>query len=332
MSAAEPSLEPPSDAVKEAKLGQKSRPGRPLLPRLLEGWELGAITVGLVLAAALLAVPRAAEPGVFPVPLIDEAEARASRERLSALADRAEREGLPFETRAVGDGMRRLGAALASGSGDIDHLQRTIAERLRLAMVAEQLEPLLRLRAVQARLFARGVRAHVWGSKASPELAALGGDFVERATRNGWLTADGCIASDDELQTLFARRWTEVTGLRDEPHFKATLGEMRRYYRFLLLHPERSAQSDQPLAQERASRRLRYVEALSHYDTEYPLRLARGSLLAELGRMPESASALSDYLGRSAGKEWNLRARNYLLYAADQSKADADELLPTEQP
>lgn len=338
MSAAEPSLEPPSDAVKEAKLGQKSQPGRrrqsrlPRLLRLLEGWELGAITVGLALAAALLAVPRAAEPGVFPVPLIDEAEARASRERLSALADRAEREGLPFETRAVGDGVRRLGAALASGTGDIDHLQRTIAERLRLALAAEQVEPLLRLRAVQARLFARAVRSHAWGSKASPELAALGGDFVERATRNGWLTADGCIASDDELQTLFARRWTEVTGLRDEPRFKATLGDIRRYYRFLLLHPERSPQSDLPLEQERASRRLRYVEALSHYDTEYPLRLARGSLLAELGRMPESASALSDYLGRSAGKEWNLRARNYLLYAADQSRADADELLPTEPP
>lgn len=331
MPALEPSLEPPSDAVKEAKLGQKSQPGRRLLsrlPRLLEGWELGAITVGLVLAAALLAVPRSAEPGVFPVPLIDQAEARASRERLSALADRAEREGLPFETRAVGDGVRRLGVALASGTGDIDHLQRTIAERLRLAIAAEQVEPLLRLRAVQSRLFVRAVRAHVWGSKASPELAALGGDFVERGTRNGWLTASGCIASDDELQTLFVRRWTEVTGLRDEPRFKATLGEIRRYYRFLLLHPERSQQSDLPLEQERASRRLRYVEALSHYDTEYPLGLARGSLLGELGRMPESASALSDYLGRSSGKEWNLRARNYLLYAASQSKAEADELLP----
>jgi hypothetical protein len=330
MSAAEPSLEPPSDAVKEAKLDQKSQPGRWRLPRLLEGWELGAITVGLVLAAALLAVPRAAEPGVFPVPLIDEVEARASRERLAALASRAEKEGLPFETRAVGDGVRRLGVALASGSGDLDHLQRTIAERLRFALAAEQVEPLLRLRAVQARLFVRAVRAHVWGTKASPELAALGGDFVERATRNGWLTRDGCLASDDELETLFVRRWTEITGLRDEPRFKATLGEVRRYFRFLLLHPERSLQPAQPLEQDRASKRLRYVEALSHYDTEYPLRLARGSLLAQLGRMPESASALSDYLGRSGGTEWNLRARNYLLYAAGQSKAD--ELLPSEEP
>ena len=335
MSAEGPSLEPPSDAVKEAKLEQKSQPAgrrRSRLASLLEGWELGAITVGLVLATALLAVPRAASPGVFPVPLIDEAEARVTRERLAALAESAQREGLPFETRAVGDGVRRLGVALASGSGDLDHLQRTIAERLRLALAAEQVEPLLRLRAVQARLFVQAVRAHVWGSKASPELAALGGDFVERATRNGWLTADGCVASDDELQTLFVRRWTEVVGLHDEPRFKGTLGEMRRYFRFLLLYPERSQQPSQPPEQERASRRLRYIEALSHYDTEYPLRLARGSLLAELGRLPESASALSDYLGRSGGKEWNLRARNYLLYAASQSGADADELLPSEEP
>lgn len=335
MSAAEPSLEPPSDAVKEAKLGQKTQPGRRLLsrlPRLLDGWELGAITVGLVLATALLAVPRAAEPGVFPVPLIDVAEARASRERFAELADRAEREGLPFETRAVGDGVRRVGQAFASGSGDLDHLERTTFERVRLAMVAEQIQPLLRLRAVQARLFVRAVRAHVWGGKASPELAALGGDFVERATRNGWLTADGCVASDDELATLFARRWGELTGLRDEPHFKATLGEARRYFRFLLLHPERGPQTEQPSAQARASRRLRYVEALSHYDTEYPLALARGSLLAELERMPESARALSDYLARSGGKDWNLRARNYLLFAASQPSGEPDELSPFEQP
>ena len=180
---------------------------------------------------------------------------------------------------------------------------------------------------MQARLFVQAVRAHAWGGKVSPELAALGGDFVERATRNGWLTPDGCVASDDELETLFVRRWTEVTGLRDEPRFKATLGEMRRYFRFLLLHPERSSKPEQSLEQERASRRLRYVEALSHYDTEYPLRLARGSLLAELGRMPESASALGDYLGRSGGNEWNLRARNYLLYAARQFRSEADEQL-----
>jgi hypothetical protein len=58
------------------------------------------------------------------------------------------------------------------------------------------------------------------------------------------------------------------------------------------------------------------VEALARRDTEYPVRLARGSLLAEMGNMPRSAQDLSEYLSRSGGASFNLRARNYLIYAA----------------
>lgn len=330
MSAAEPSLEPPSDAVKEAKPEQKGPRGRRPFARVVEGWELGAITVGLVLATALLAVPRAAPPGLFPVPLVDVAEARSARERLAALADRAEREGLPFETRAVGDGVRRLGLVLAGGPGDPEHLQRLIGERVQVAMAAGQGEPLLRLRAVQARLFVKAVRGHVWGGKPSDDLAALGGDFLRRAPQNGWLDADGCLASDAELETLYARRWAEFTGLRDEPRFKPTLGEARRYFRFLLLYPEHRASAD--ASHERATRRLRYVEALAHYDTEYPIALARGSLLGELGVRGESAQALSGQLARPGGSQWNLRARNYLLHAASGQGSDGAEPFALDEP
>src|SRR5258706_3663061 len=175
--ATEASLEPSGDAVKVTKLVQKTPP-RPLA-RLVEGRELGAITVGVVLAAALLAVPRAATPGVFPVPLVDEAEARATRQRGPELPDRAEREGLPFETRAVGDAVRRLGLALSRGVGDPEHFDRLIAERVQSALSAGQVDALQRLRAVQARPFVRAVRSHVWGSAASTELAELGGDFAQ---------------------------------------------------------------------------------------------------------------------------------------------------------
>jgi hypothetical protein len=331
MPAAEPSLEPPSDAVKEAKLGQKSQPSRRPFARLVEGWELGGITVGLVLAAALVAVPRAAQPGLFPVPLVDVTEARAAHERLAALADRAERELLPFETRAVGDGVRRLGLALSRGVGDEEHVNRLIGERVQAAMARQQVDALLRLRALQARLFVKAVRGHAWGGPSSDDLAALGGDFVVRATRNDWLSPDGCLASDGELETLFARRWAEVTGLRELPQFKATLGELRSYFRFLLLYPERSGKADAP-SRERASRRLRYVEALARHDTEYPIGLARGSLLGELGMMPESARALSQQLARPSSSEWNLRARNYLLFAASGREAEAADLLPLDEP
>ncbi len=330
MGATEPSLEPPGDAVKQAKLDHKTQAGRRPFARLLEGWELGAITVGLVLAAALLAVPRAAAPGVFPVPLVDEGEANATRERFARLADRAEREGLPFETRAVGDAVRRLGVALAGGTGDPEHLDRLISERVHAAMSAGQVDALVRLRAVQARMFVRAVREHSWRGPASPELAALGGDFAARASRNGWAGRDRCVASDDELETLFARRWTEITRLRNDLHFKPTLGELRRYFRFLLLYPEHSTGSEPP-ARARASLRLRYVEALARHDTEYPISLARGSLLGELSMMPESAQALSSHLARPPNTEWNLRARNYLLFAAN-GRGGAADLLPVDEP
>jgi hypothetical protein len=124
MSAREPSLEPSGDAVKEPKGTPSSRGANDRratgFARLFEGWQLGAIVVALVLSAALLAVPRAAQPGIFPIPALDETESRLNRERYARLADLAEREGLPFETRAVGDAVRRFGVALASG-GDAEH-------------------------------------------------------------------------------------------------------------------------------------------------------------------------------------------------------------------
>jgi hypothetical protein len=221
--------------------------------------------------------------------------------------------------------VRRLGTALSGGAGDPDHLGRLIGERVRAALLANQVDALLRLRAVQARLFVAAVRAQVWGAPTSAELAALGGDFAVRALRNGWVDRNGCVATDDELQTLFARRWTDLTGLRNDARFKPTLGELRRYFRFLLLYPERSGHSDAP-SRERASMRLRYVEALARHDTEYPLHLARGSLLAELGGMPESARALNKHLAQTSSREWNLRARNYLLFAARGRADDAGEL------
>lgn len=320
----QPSLEPSGDAVKEPAspiAAHPSHSGFGRLFNLLEGWELGAITVGLVLCTALLAVPRAAPPGLFPVPLVDPADARETREQSASLADAAARQGLPFETRAVGDAVRRLGVALSGGDGDLEHLNRLMVERVQLAMNADQAEALLRLRAVQTRLFVRAVRAQNWSAPSSSDLNALGGDFAVRARRSGWVTGERCLATDDELETLFARRWGELTHLRDHPRFKASLGELRRYYRFLLLHPERGTESGDE-AITLAATRLRYVEALAKRDTEYPLQLARGSLLAELGRMPESAQALSDYLSHQAAASFNLRARNYLLYAAQGQAGD----------
>jgi hypothetical protein len=283
--------------------------------RYFEGWELGGITLGLVAAAALLAVPRAAAPDLFPVPLVDVGEQAQSRARYAELADRAEREGLPFETRAVGDALRRVGRVLAGQPGDAEHLGRVLAERVALAQQAEQQAALARLRAVQARLFVQAVQQHVPGGRTSDELAALGGDFVARATANGWLTSNGFIGSEDELRSLFVMRWLQLTRLRETPELAPSLAELRRYYRFLMLYPERLPGQDAP-AIERAQLRLRYATELSRHDRDYPLGLVRGCLLGQMGQLPESAQSLSGYLAGPGHSEWKLRARNHLLAAA----------------
>ena len=129
-------------------------------------------------------------------------------------------------------------------------------------------------------------------------------------------------ASEDELISLYALRWGELTHLREHPAFKPTLAEWRRYYRFLLLHPEKSAGDG--ARGERAELRLRYVEALARRDRDYPAALARGSLLAELGEGSLAAAELRAFLARPGGGEWTLRARNYLVQVAPGA-APADE-------
>jgi hypothetical protein len=110
-------------------------------------------------------------------------------------------------------------------------------------------------------------------------------------------------------------RWLELTRLRQEPELKPSLAELRRYQRFLLLYPERGSGSE-PRERERAQVRLRYAAALARHDREYPLGLARGTLLAQLGAANESVHELSAHLARPQGAVWRLRARNYLLSAA----------------
>jgi hypothetical protein len=268
-----------------------------------------------VAAAAWLAVPRSVAPDVFPVPLVDVGEERATRARYRELADQAEREGLPFETRAVGDALRRLGSVSAERPGDVEHLGRVLAERIALALAAKQQSALLRLRAVQARMFVRAVQLHVAGSQPSQELQALGGDFVGRAASNGWLDADGFVGSEDELRALFVMRWSQLTRLRDDPALGPSLAEVRRYYRFLLLYPEHRPGQAAP-AMERAQLRLRYATALARHDRDYPLNLARGCLFGQMGSGPESAQAFGGYLAGSSAGEWKVRARNHLLHAA----------------
>jgi hypothetical protein len=281
--------------------------------RHLEGWELGLVAVGIASLAAALVVPRGAEPELVPVPRID----RQELERVSALerqrAREAESEGLSFEVRAVGESLRRYGRADADQ--DLGEAEQHGRDLRRLALVARAVAgdpPLLRLRAAQTIMFVAALDQWEAGSRDTAELEELGGGFIAKAAASGWLSAPRRLdLSLAERMTLFRLRWSELTGLR-EGTFATSANEWRLYYRFLLEHPEPSADSEQP---------LRYAAAAHKYDPDYPVLLARGILELRAGRPARAIEPLTAHLAAEPSGRWRLRAQNQLARALALAEA-----------
>jgi predicted Zn-dependent protease len=230
-----------------------------------------------------------------------------------ARADAALRELLPFEVRAAGEAFRQYGAAVADNeSGRALQSAKELRALLKQSREKYGDEPVLRLRAVQTRLFVAELARFEHDGKTSDELTELGGDFVDKARRAKWLTSDGkLVANDVERETLFRIRWSEIAGLRHERSFAPTLDEWRTYYRFMLQHPGTGG----------AAAQLQLVTALERIDLSYPGILARGVLLFRMGRYEASEQALRAYLRDNPQGPWRLRALNYLAAAVQEVKA-----------
>lgn len=287
------------------------------LGRHLEGWEAGLIVVGAALMAAILAVPRAVEPDVLPVPEIDRMrqrqEANLDHERVA----RATAEPLPFEVRAVGELFRRYGRAAAEARADA---AGGVLEELRASARAAQLrygdEPLLGLRALQTDLCLQALSRWETTGERSAELQELSGALLDEATRRGWTRPPHRLAmTGAERRAMFRVRWVEVTGLGRDPQLGPSRDDLLAEYRFLLEHPPVGAgPQGQALAQ------LDVVGALERVDPEYPAALARGVLLLRLGDTLRAAAALRSHLDRHPRGAWTLRAENYLAAALARSQ------------
>ncbi len=290
---------------------RRGAPGRGFR-RHFEGYELGLVTVGMVLTFALLALPRASVPTTLPLPRIDRAEARESAIEERELAARTEAEGLPFEVRAVGEAIRHLGRSSASGL-DTTHDREDIRARVKVVSTAHQTPLLLRLRAVQTQYFLKALRQFERDGKTSSELDELGGEFLARARQAGWLDHTGRVVPDEAtLRVLFRARWADLIEKRTVFPFAASLNELRIYYRFLLEHPALSP--EQAAANDETGARLGIVTALSKKDPDYPTDMAQGYLLHRLGETEAAATAYRRYLGTHEGGPYALLARNYLIY------------------
>jgi hypothetical protein len=278
--------------------------------------------VGIALLATFVVVPRPIEPDAMPLPLVDRIEERRARTEDDARADDAVNRPLSYDVRAIGELVRRYGARTAvkrDAEGELVALRTAVP----IASRGRGSEALIRLRAIQTRLFLRALSTWETTGVESQDLKELGGDFVVRATDNGWIDASRrVLASPDERAVLFRLRWTELTELGALAPFRPSLNEWRIYYRFLIQHPELGAKGD---GSADARRRLGYVEALAHRDSEYLSDLARGVLYFRLGDYSAAAGALESHLTAHPDGVWSLRARNYLACALERVAASDGE-------
>jgi len=295
--------------------------------RHLEGWQVGAVSVGIALLAALLAVPREVPPDVLPLPRIDRQEQR----RISALervrAVEALQNPLPFDVRAVGEAFRRFGRAENDGrSAAAVTLQQELARLAAKARKAQGDAMLLRLRALQTHLFLGSLASWEAGGPVTSDLAELGGSLVRDATRLGWVDRDGrFIMSRIEREVLFRIRWARLAHVLDDHPFAPSLTDWRTYYRFLLEHAPRPG--DTSAARQQALATLEVVGALEKRDPEYPALLARGVLLYEHGAYAAADRALGAHLLRFPEGPWRLRAQNYLTAARAKSRQGTQLIL-----
>jgi len=303
-----------SEVVKKSPGPGEKHALRGGLRRHLQGYELGLLTVGMVLTFSLLALPRASRPMTLPLPRIDRAEARRRNTSERELSSRAEATGLPFELRAVGEAIRHFGHSLNQGI-DTKHDLDDLRERMQAVVSKGQASLLPSLRAVQTQYFLRALARFESEGKPNSELEELGADFMLHAQHNGWFGKDGRFLADDATRrVLFQMHWAELVGKRSSFPFAPTLNDWRLYYRFLLLHPEQRAAPQADAESEANAERVRVVNALARKDPDYPAFFARGYLFDRLGDSEAAASAYRAHLAQHESGPYALLARNYLIH------------------
>jgi hypothetical protein len=301
-------------------------------PSFLQGWQAGALAVFVALAATLLVVPWAAAPNELPLPVASAARVDAvlalDRARAAAIGPPLEREiargtgGPLYDLRAFGEALRAYGRAEA------EHAREDTTERLfelRAAFASARTlgdDKVLELRAYQTERFLAAVREWEARGAAAPDLAELGGPFLQMIARQRWVDGRRRIGLSTALRSiLFRRRWNEIVGANVEP-FALSLDENRLLFAHLLTHPvAEDARSPEQACRSADAWRLRKIGELAKVDRAYPYALARGVLLYRLGRYAESAQALHDHIASAPDGPYALRARNWHVAAIARAGA-----------
>ncbi|MEN9579400.1 MAG: hypothetical protein RJA70_2409 [Pseudomonadota bacterium] len=264
------------------------------------------ITIGLV---ALLTIPRPVALGTLPAPSIAWAEVESQRQKDAELVAELRAQPLPLPVRAVGELIRRIGKSEAAGSGSADG--EDLTRSVKTALREHGTVPLLRLRALQSRLFLVALAEWQLSGVPGEALHELGGGFVSRAIASGWVDAERrSVATDAELLAMYRIRWGLLTGLSVLPEFEPDANDWRLYYGFRLQHPEGGSARDQLALQ------LSYLDGLRKYDLTYPADYAKGILSFRLGAFDAAFDSFRSHLAAHPSGRLTIRAQNGAAAAA----------------
>ncbi len=305
---------------------------------------LALVPLGVALAFGPLVLPRATPPDALPLPMVDVAafDARAGADR--AMAERVRSEALPDDVRALGSAIREfhaLEARDAPGS-ELQTARAKVDETLQAAGAKGGIDALVRLRAAQLEGFLIEVRSFEASGNESDELGALGGAFVRRMRRDGWLRDRTVLLGDAERRVVFKLMWNAFLGLETRAELTPTVDEMRVLYRFYLRFPHPSEAKRDAIAAARRGAvdkkqcdavdigerlaieewRLERVNKLAAIDPVYPAAYARGVIHYRRGNFGAAADAFRDWLRDHPSGPWSKRAEGHLRASLAMDASD----------
>jgi hypothetical protein len=305
---------------------------------------LALVPLGVALAFGPLVLPRAVPPDIVPLPIVDTAalESRTAADR--ALAERVRAEPLPDDVRALGSAIREfhsLEARDASGS-DLQVARSKVDAAMQAALGAGGLDALVKLRASQLEGFVAEVRRFEQTGVESEELAALGGSFVRRMRREGWIRDKTVLFGEAERRVVFKLMWNAFLALDARAELTPAVDEIRVLFGFYLSHPHASDAKREAIAAARRGAiekkqcdaidqgerlaieewRMDRINKLAAIDSTYPLSYARGVIHYRRGNYTAAAESFRDWLRDHPNGPWSQRAEGHLRAALAMDARD----------
>jgi hypothetical protein len=267
-----------------------------------------------------------------------------------ARAERARREPLPSDVRALGSSIRELNRrqAHSEDAAAITVARNAVDRDVRRVLGEHGPDTLRDLRAAQLEAFLAAVRRYEDdpASPASDELSELAGAFVTRMNDVGWCDAKThrCLMDDDERRVAFKITWNGIVGVAEREELRPTLDEMRVLYTFYLRHAHVPEQQRGLLSAERAAAstvrdavaacaaanqrerraiegwRLDKVNKLGALDPSYPLAFARGVVQYRMGNYEAAMQSFTTWLDAHPNGPLTIRARNHLKAAMQAAR------------